>query len=337
MSNPAREHVVIFGHGRSGTTWLQALMNMSPDTHARNAIHQISGTPLAEWPKSVRPADEQAFLNAWRCAVDHASARVSELDPLPNRPKTFLRDWADYTRAYSHFMDKPLLRRMLSYFEPAFREHPLEFRPPRWLVRPRSFATVTLVLKFVQVPNWADQVLRKCPEARVVHIVRHPGGYLSSWARRWLAGQAADQVREANRERLEAVGHVHPDWAQRWGDPAAMSVEESELWYWRYAAEQIHGAGEGRDHYLPITFEALAAEPVEMTRRLYAFSGLPWRGELEPRIKALCADSERIANQWRDRLGDSDVALIDSILEDSPLRSWWTTGAATDMPATMSA
>ena len=84
------------------------------------------------------------------------------------------------------------------------------------------------------------QVLNKRSDSKSIHIVRHPGGVLQSWRKRYLANKNHAKVLKANVARLKAIVDLHPKWAKYFGDLSKMSVEEAEMWFWRYSILKGH-------------------------------------------------------------------------------------------------
>lgn len=157
----------------------------------------------------------------------------------------------------------------------------------------------------------------------MLHIVRHPGGFLNSWRNRYLARRDPEAVSNANRARLKIVTEADPSSAALFGDIDQMCVEESELWYWRYATETIHAAGAALPAYKLIIYEKLAADPVGVARRVYEICGLPWHAAIQETIRKSSSDSTRIADAWRSNMRGESCELLDRIMEQSRMRQWW--------------
>ena len=200
---------------------------------------------------------------------------------------------------------------------------PDEIPYPSWLGSRSKLLAAVPVLKMNQIPGWAGWAVTNRPEARVLHIVRHPGGFLASWKARYLIANDREAVTAANRERLETVLKSDPRWAELWGDHTSMAVEESELWYWRYAAESIDAAGNSQANYRLVLYDELAARPAELTKEIYSFCGLSWTHKQDRLISALTRDSQDIASAWQDKLSPGDRQLVSKVLDGSVLKSWW--------------
>ncbi|MEX0653285.1 MAG: sulfotransferase [Phycisphaeraceae bacterium] len=316
-------YILIVGHGRSGTNWLLSLLDRSSETHCRNEPNELGGEPWARLPSPwvCRPYDA-AVGAQWDEAVAWSAGRVGLRDHRLPEAKTHVHGWAR-SLGLDRMMKGPKLRRVASVAQPALAE--AEWPAPRWWARPAVLAEAVAVLKLNQAPGWACWALTQRPKATVVHIIRHPGGFLNSYLNRWLAGHDRDAVTGRNRERLRQIAEVDREWAGRFGDVEAMSAEAAELWFWRYAAEMIHRTGDGRPNYHLVVYERLAMQPFEQTRRLYEACGLAWSATVEQAVRegASASRSTAIAQAWRDRLSAEHQRMIDDVLADSPLQALW--------------
>ena len=76
-----------------------------------------------------------------------------------------------------------------------------EWVPPRWLMSRARLAQATPALKGSQLPGGLPWIMWNRPGAHVIHIVRHPGGFLSSWMSRFLERHDRDETAAAINER----------------------------------------------------------------------------------------------------------------------------------------
>jgi hypothetical protein len=314
--------VMICGQGRSGTNWLLKILDQSPHTHCRNEPNDMPGSPLSKLPSPFVPggADAEARLAAgWDAAARFAATHVGEFDHALPGPKDHVYGFARVTGLTRSINPRP--RKLFKLLAPSLGK--CEFPLPFWVGSNRRLAAALGVLKFVQAPVWACWLLEHRPNVQVLHIVRHPGGFLHSWKNRWLKLNDPDAVRRANRDRLDAVRRARPEWAPLFGDIDAMGVVESELWYWRFASEAIHAAGEGKPRYELVVYERLAANTLDIARPLYDRCGLPWDDDVAARVRASSEESGSIAAAWRTKLPPEDVAAIDKVMAGSLMASWW--------------
>lgn len=318
------EYVMIVGQGRSGTNWLLDILDQSPRTHCRNEPDHIDGSPLKALPNpNVAGMEDAAIAAGWDAAVRWTSTHMGERDHSIPGPKEHVHELGrrlGLARAVNR-RTRAALRTIL----PGLRGG--EWELPGWLGSKEKLAQAMAVLKFVQAPAWAVWAMEHRPQARVLHIVRHPGGFLNSWRNRWLGRNEGELVRQLNRARLDAVRRAAPEWGDRFGDVERMSVVESELWYWRYASETIHAAGEQSSRYQLVVYERLVGGVMETAQRLYAFCGLPWDERIAKGIGAMSGESASIAKTWQSKVTPEDVEAVNRVMAGSTMEHWWENGA----------
>lgn len=315
------ETAMIVGHGRSGTNWLLDVLDASPLTHVRNEPNEIDGAPLTSLESPWVRRGAQPDLEArWDSAARWAAERIGNRDHYAHVPKIYHHRWSTALHL-PRAMVRPRIRNAVSLLAPALRAG--EWHLPWWAGSQRRMEQALPVLKFTQVPGWACWVLEHRPRTGVLHIVRHPGGFLNSWRNRYLAKHEAENVENENRRRLRLIAEADAAWAALFGDIDRMGLDESELWFWRYAAESIHDAGDGKPNYFLINYEEMTVNPLTWAQRVFEFCGLPWEPATAARIGGTTGESKAIAAAWRDRLSTEDVALVERILDGSTMGRWW--------------
>lgn len=311
------EYVLVVGNGRSGTKWLLSILDSSPSTHCRNEPDEITTSPLAKLPS---PQDDLSLLDKnWDAAISWAATHIGERDLAWTGRKDYVFELSRITGLTRALDKRP--RSFLSMLLPALRG--AEWELPFWIGDRNAMSRALPVLKFVQAPLWTIWALRHRPSAQVLHIVRHPGGFLNSWKRRYLNDHAVESVTLANRKRLQAIARTQPEWGDRFGDISELSVMESELWYWRYATETIHNVGYGQPRYALIVYEQLASKIIEQAQRVFQTCGLSWDARIERRIKQQSGDSDSIATAWKLKLSSEDIAAVERVLAGSIMENWW--------------
>ncbi len=313
-------YVLIAGRGRSGTNFLLSLLDHSELTYTRNEPHALRDAALSVLPRGWFVQDARVMEEHWDRAIARAAFSMGARDHHAKGPKDFLRRLPRVIGLY-RLVDGPRSRRVLSTAMPSLRGE--EWPMPRWLSDYARLARALPVLKLGPTPGWIEWVLQHRPQARVIHIARHPGGFLNSWRNRWLMFNDREEVRRRNLIRLHAIATARPAWAKRFGDINAMSVEESELWYWSYTNEVIHNAGRNTPHYMLVIYERLAAHAVELAREIYNFCELPWTRDVERAVRAASTESLSISNSWQEKLSREQIELVNRILEQSTTNEWW--------------
>ncbi len=314
--------VLILGHGRSGTNWLLSLLDRSPRTHCRDEPNEIVDGAMNRLPDPtiVREADLDALHEHFDDVLAQVVRSMGERDQRGTPRKVFLRE-SLRRLGLADMLKHRRMRRVLAVGLPALRRG--EWAIPAPLLQRSNLDQLLPVLKIVQAPAWGVFCLHHRPSIQIVHIIRHPGGFLRSWRVRYVAPRDPDAIRRANIARIEAVCEASPAWARRMGDPYAMTIDESELWYWRYASEAILDAGRcGSRHHLVI-YERLCEDPSGETARLYAACGL----ECDEATRSHAQASARPAriDAWRSELTPNQVEAIERVLDGSELAGLWQT------------
>ena len=320
-------YALLIGQGRSGTNYLLSLLDQSPATHCRNEPDQLDSSALALLsPFRFFVDDEPGLATHFDPAVRQAARCVGPRDHRSDVEKAWLRRGR---RRAGYFY---LRQRYRAVERLIHRRKPMDGKElvyPGWMVDARELEQSFHVFKLNAAVGYGGWALRERPAARVIHIVRHPGGFLKSWHKRWVRGEGgqergkgnADTLREE--DRLPEIARRDPAWAKLLGDVAAIGRAESELWWWRYLNEALHAAGRGRAGYAHVLYENLAHDPEGVSRAVYGFSGLEWNEALAQRVRSISRGAEKIARAWKDELEPAMVALVEKVLAGSPMEAWW--------------
>ena len=327
-------YALIVGHGRSGSNWVLSMLHASEQVHARNEPHLLGGSPYAALPDVERlNEDGRTMAEAWDTFASWASHHDGERDPHTDVEKTFVRRWATRTGAVD-WPVRPRIRQVLRVGVPALRQP--EWRPLRSLVDRARHDTALHVLKVNDVRFWHLRwVLEQRPDVPVIHLVRHPGGYLrSAWSR--FFGPLDDAGRRSEeqvyRDALGAAVRAVPHWHDAIGEVSSLSLAEAVMWFWRINNEEIHHAGAGRRGHRMVRYEDLVAEPVEVAQELFAHLGMPFTPTAEHAVRdglsrsvwgpVQTSTSDR-AEGWREALSAEHLALVERMLADGPMSTWW--------------
>jgi hypothetical protein len=331
MAEPtALDYVLLIGQGRSGTNYLLGLLDQSPATHCRNEPDQLDSSALARLVPFRFFVDDPAQLaGLYDEAVREAARCLGPRDHLTDVEKAWIRPGR---RRFGYYLVRQRIRaveRLLRWRKPMDGR---ELRFPGWMVDLSALARSTHVFKLNAAVGYGAWALSERRDARVLQIVRHPGGFAKSWLKRWVRGEGGQQRGRGNadrwrdEDRLREVARREPAWAARFGDHERMGRFEGELWWWRFVNERLHAAGAGRTNYHRVLFEDLAADPEGVTRGVYAFLGLAFDATIAARVAALSRGAESIARAWRDELEPEHVATVERVLHGSPMETWWSPG-----------
>jgi hypothetical protein len=314
------DYVLIVGQGRSGTNWLLDLLDLSSQTYCRNEANKLTPSPLTQLPSAtVRTALGAEFAQEWDNAITAASMRMGERDRL-NLEHKFYKHQPRLPGGLFLVSGKRR-RQWLSVLNPELSQS--DWAVPNWLLDLQKLKQALPVFKLNQVPGWASWVLQNRPEVLVIHIVRHPGGFLHSWKSRYSTTQEPDQVKQDNNQRLQRVAELDADWRPLVDHVNAMTIDESELWYWRYTSETIDSVGAGRSNYMRIIYEDLVSDPVVVTKLLYQKCQLPWTDEIEQKVVQGSSQSSSIASTWQSKLSAEQLDAIKRVVDGSFVCHWW--------------
>lgn len=198
-----------------------------------------------------------------------------------------------------------------------------ELRYPPWMAHRERLARSLHVFKLNAAVGLGSWALRQRPGTRVLHIVRHPGGFARSWLKRWVQGEGGRERSSQSSDRLRELARRAPAWAVLLGDVDALERAEGELWWWRYVNETLHEAGRGHAGYRLVFYDELAARPLDVTRQVHGSCGLPWDDTIAARVGSIASGADTIARAWKDELEPSLVQLVERVLDGSSMATWW--------------
>jgi hypothetical protein len=314
------DYVLIVGQGRSGTNWLLDLLDLSTQTYCRNEANKLPPSPLTELPSAtVRNTLEPEFAQAWDSAIAAAAMRMGDRDRLNLEHKFYIHQ--PRVPGGLFLLAGRQRRQWLTSLNPEFRQ--LDWAVPSWLLDLQKLKQALPVFKLNQVPGWASWVLQNRPNVLVIHIVRHPGGFLHSWKSRYSKTQDPEQLKQDNHQRLHRVAEFDTHWRSLLNHIDTMTVDESELWYWRYTSETIDSTGAGHSNYVRVIYEDLVSDPVAVTKLLYQKCQLPWTDEIEQKVVQGSSQSSSIASTWQSKLSADQLDAIKRVVDGSFVCHWW--------------
>ena len=333
MSTPSDlAYALLIGQGRSGTNYLLSLLDQSARTHCRNEPDQLDRSALSRL-KDFRffVDDERALAALFDGAIEGAARRMGPRDHRVTVPNAWLVPGREQLGYFYLRQRIRLVERLIHFRKPMDgKEH--EF--PSWMVDRTALARSFHVFKLNAAMGYGAWALRARAGARLIQIVRHPGGFAKSWFQRWVKGEGDQQRGRGNADRLQdedrlrEVAQRDARWAALFGDINRLERFEGELWWWRYVNETLHAAGNARANYHCVLYEDLTRAPEETCRRVFDFCGLEWTGEIAARVRGLSGGAEKIARAWKDELDPAHVAIVERVLSGSPMEHWWSQAEA---------
>jgi len=321
---------LVIGQGRSGTNWLLDLLDLSFHTHCRNEPDELAGSPFSSLSSpTIQQPYSEAFAHSWEQAISTAAMQMGYRDRIAANPKEHLRSHVSRMGG-AYLLQGQRRRQIASVVSPSLAGE--QWPAPPWMIEQQQLAQAYPVFKLNQAPGWAAWVLNHRSDNTVIQIMRHPGGFLNSWRNRYVTQQAVDQIRQANSDRLKKIAAASPEWDHRMGNIDAMSIDESELWYWCYANEVVYRAGRGQSNYQLIIYEDLVQNPVDTMKQVYGSCGLPWTHCIETKITSSASASASIATAWKHQISLEQRQLVDSILATSAMADQWSPNSSQAQP-----
>ncbi|MEO0975505.1 MAG: sulfotransferase, partial [Pseudomonadota bacterium] len=253
--------VFAYGSGRSGTTLLAKLLDASPETlyrHEPDKLLKEAALPfLPEAPdyEALKPVAAE-YLTA---LTRPASASVSGKRPrFPKAYRSPLGDWCQGA--------------LLPAYGAAERAG-LALAVPDLVRSERFFYLIKSVSSVCRVPLFAAAA----PQARFIHIVRHPGAVLAS-----LLRGIEQQLMSRNVFIEEVAGMANAkDFDLPLDRLHELSFEEQATYAWMIQNDKSERELEDDHHYYLLSYEDLCLNTKERVREMCAFIGIEYVPQME--------------------------------------------------------
>jgi hypothetical protein len=309
----------IVGMTRGGNTWLGKIFDAHPDVLYRHEPDSILKTKTV--PAFCGDQDVEHYLPAAKTYFDAVfRVRTSKaIGTFPVLPKS-----------YHSFSQHQLKRAMvvgakgfekLGFLSSFFRDLPL----PEMTGRVR----VHHVVKSIAALGRMNLFSRLYPEARIILLLRHPGGQVAS-ALKAIASDKIDGQPPATEDWGIYQDLAETEQGRRHGLTLA-SFKESDpverlAWRWAISNDKALEDLDGQKNVRVVRYEDLCNFPVTVSRSLFAFAGLDWHPAVERFVQRsstaneantydrVIRDSAKTAAAWRRKLDPQQAALIDKVL-----------------------
>lgn len=333
MSIDKQRYAIIAGNGRSGTTWLLTILDASPETFCRNEPDTNPESPFHQLPDALAIQKKPELMEQpWDFFVQWTATHLSEWDLKVTAPKHHLHALPQ-ALGLTNLPFRPKARNLLQKLSPGIWAK--EWSAPGWMVNQKALHQSYAVFKFNIEAWYACWLLEYRPETPVVHMVRHPGGFLHSAITRFFSKLSPEKLEKEYQlytDILRTAVAIAPEWGAVFGDIESMELMEAVAWVWRYHNEAIYRTGQGQPNYLRLIYEDMSRQPLAMAQQVYQHCDLDWSADIENRIKAgldtsvwgkLSKSSVEVAEVWKSELSPENLRLIHQVMEGSLMADWW--------------
>ena len=312
--------ILLFGMPRSGTTWLGKVFDSHPQTLYRHEPDSggCLDAALPLFPDAAQAARYQAAAERFVGALPlDRSLRVSGKLPL-------------FAKAYRGPLAQRAHQWMVLGGKVAARWLPLREVPP--LIASDYAGPIHVVWKSIESLGRLGVFARALPAARLVHIVRHPCGYVAS-----VFGGEARGLLPGSVPASEDYGILDLLLATEQGRRRGLTLEffrglapeERLAWRWLLYNEKALEDIAASTNASTVRYEDLCRDPSGGYRALFGFAGLSWDAQTEAFVShsvsseqaayfSVFKDPERAANGWRSKLTADQQRRILRVVAGTP-------------------
>lgn len=302
------QHVIVAGHGRSGTNLALNLLDCSVQTVCRNEPNEIRGIfdPLGDG--YFPPQDPESDARLLSDTLNKARFLNSRRDNPNYAHKPYIRN-ADLLRFYVR------VRNRLSRHAPEERERKL----PGLLYNYPELDACLPVFKILLWPGRIAATHAHLTGQRVIHVVRDPATFLKSWFTRYVQETAGDPA-QVFQDNLPSLQRILPAYGK---DPARIdtfsekALLESELWRWRYMNETLYAALNRSERYMHVLYQDLVSEPEQCAKKMMTFCEL----QADPALGSRISRTENIFRPSNSTPPDAGMVaeVVETVMSGSRL------------------
>lgn len=320
VSDMGLAHVIVTGHGRSGSNMLLDILDCNPVTFCRNEPNKLLGSRLAAlgsgFFEDPAGATSAAFLDGLEAArrCNGNRDRFLDIDKRYHRHPLL-------ARLGNAAMKRTRIRNVLL----KLRSHQsLEEWPcPAVYVNPRRLSAALPVFKLLLYSGRIAACHPDLPAQKVLHIMRSPEGFLRSWINRYVRNVPGgeQQVFEENCQSLAPILRFFDVDPERYARYSFGNLLETELWRWRYVNELLSNRIGNSPRYLRIGYAEMLRNPIVVAEQVYRHANIEFDGAVEARVGAL--ENRIFSRPHTVELENAPLdAAIAAVLHDSPLRTF---------------
>jgi hypothetical protein len=313
--------ILVFGMPRSGTTWIGKLFDSHPDTLYRHEPDSVRKLKMPLFPEKEDAARYREELECFIEALPQMrSPEVVGKQPL--FPKSY-----QSSAGLAAYRASVLAAKAVSRVR---RHFPSPYRPTAG-----GLERAWLVWKSIESQGRLGTCMNALPEARAIHLMRHPCGYVASVLRGEATRRFSDATPAAERLwvlKLLLATVPGKNYGVSLDELARLTPEERLAWRWVLTQEKTLADVVGCNRVLTMRYEDVCAEPFEATRRMFAFTGLEFHPQTERFVQASTGATHKayysvfknpraVANHWRSELPQPVIDRIMAVVRTSALRN----------------
>jgi len=272
-----RQCVLLFGMPRSGTTWLGKLFDSHPHVLYRHEPDTWRSVRIAEDTDPARPGPGDELRAFMAMLPDIRAIRVAGKRPL-------------FPKAWTSGITQKLASGAVEIARVASRVYP-DF-PVLVHANGKRDPERVVVWKSIQSLPGLGSALRTLDQARGIHILRHPCGYIASIRRGMASNSFSNGAADSNA--YGAIGRIvgTPMGEQLGFDKnftrtlKALTPEERLAWMWVVSNESARRNAQDTGRYMAVRYEDVCREPLAQVTRMFSFCNLAMQPQTEAFISA---------------------------------------------------
>ena len=325
--------ILIFGLPRSGTTWIGKLFDSHPDTLYRHEPDSTYRLAMPLFPDRNEAGHYRQKLEKYIAALpDMRTAKIAGKQPL------FLKNYHSKPALIAYRGSVAFAK----FSGRLFPDMPLPF-----CTTGKGYDRLRVVWKSIESLGRLGACMEALPDARAIHILRHPCGYVASVLRgenhHHFVSHTPTSEDYGIFEMLLATAPARHR-GLTLADLKKLTSEERLAWRWVLAHEKVLADTQDSDRMLRLRYEDVCANPMVETRRMFEFAELPWHRQTEKFISASTSQPQgnyysvfkipmESAQRWRSELTAEVIERVLKVLQGSMMQQFYERDLPINSPA----